>query len=96
MYQPFPGATVNARRAAEKATRKELVDLCETAADSGSDKYNVRLVPVVNFAERRDVASLFDTVEEVARRSPFAEMLEKKGALPYWHYENVDDGSIWR
>ena len=96
VYQPFPGATANARGAAEKATWKELVDLCEAAADSGSDKYNARMVPVVNFAERRDVASLFDTVEEVVRRSPFAEMLDQKGALPYWHDENVDDGSIWR
>lgn len=79
----------------EKATWKELLQLAERAADAGGEKYNQRMLPVVNFAERRHVASLScrpDTMEKDA----FTNLLDDDGALPHWYDEDADDGSVWR
>ena len=96
VYDAFSGANATERRASEQRAWESLLNTCDQAADAGVHKYNKRVLPVMNFAERRDVASLCTSVSEVMRRSPFRDLLGEEGALPCWYKDGDESARVWR
>jgi len=89
--------SVKALTAAENSAAiwANVMDTIEFAVNAGVVTYNKRVRPVVELAERRHVASLYQRSKEYLDNVPFAEYLEDPTALPFVSVDGQQPRRPW-